>query len=84
VSNQIPSPREANLFRNIRAGYAVQSPQGAKMFEGNAYSEAVQYAGEDSRRWVQPVLLAEQTGRTCQLPVPNGWTTHIPTQTKGE
>lgn len=68
--------REVNRLHNIRAGYAVQSPQGATLFEEDDYEKAVLFAKEDSRRWIQPVLLSEQAGRTCQLPIPNGWTTH--------
>lgn len=73
-----------NKLENIRTGYAVQSPQGAELFEEDQYSEAVIFAVQGNNRWIQPVLLAEQTGRTCQLPVQNGWTTRNPPQQKDD
>lgn len=74
--NDIPTPHQCNLLSNIRAGYAVQSPQGAKLFEESEQAMAAAFCSEDSRRRIQPVILAEQSGRICQLPIPSGWATH--------
>ena len=75
-STQIPSPHEVNLLENIRAGYAVQSPQGARLFEEAEYKAAIEFCKEDCKRYIQPVMLAEQGEKTCQIPVPAGWTVH--------
>jgi hypothetical protein len=81
MPNDIPSPHKCNLLRNLRAGYAVQSPKGSMLFEEGDLAAAIEYASQHPKSWVDEVILAEQydgtpNGRTCQLPKPSGWTTH--------